>query len=219
MAVVTVDRRDAPARLALRDAASALRLAELREGVWMRPSNLEWGARDDLAVIGEQCTWLTATPEDPAAIAASLWDLDGWAADAKALVARMKRGRASLDRDSFDAIPEGFVTSAAVLRLLRADPLLPTALLPRTGRARRCEPAMTTTTSRCGDCCGSSSRRRATTLPREPHPDAARLGADLELPAGDAGVAQHLGGEHLGVDLLGHGQDDRALGDVAHHVA
>ena len=131
MAVVTVDRRDAPARLALRDAASALRLAELREGVWMRPSNLDWGARDELAVIGEQCTWMTATPEDPAAIAASLWDLDGWAADAKALVARMKRGRASLDRDSFDAIPEGFVTSAAVLRLLRADPLLPSALLSK----------------------------------------------------------------------------------------
>ena len=84
----------------------------------------------ELAVVGEQCTWMTATPDDPVAIAASLWDLDGWAADAKALVARMKRGRASLDRDSFDAIPEGFVTSAAVLRLLRADPLLPSALLP-----------------------------------------------------------------------------------------
>ena len=46
MAVVTVDRRDAPARLALRDAASALRLAELREGVWMRPTNLDWVACD-----------------------------------------------------------------------------------------------------------------------------------------------------------------------------
>ena len=92
MAVVTVDRRDAPARLALRDAASALRLAELREGVWMRPSNLDWGARDELAVVGEQCTWMTATPDDPVAIAASLWDLDGWAAEARALVARMKRG-------------------------------------------------------------------------------------------------------------------------------
>ena len=97
----------------------------------MRPANLDWGARDELAVIGEQCTWMTATPEDPAAIAASLWDLAGWAADARALVARMKRGRASLDRDSFDAIPEGFVTSATALRLLRADPLLPAALLPK----------------------------------------------------------------------------------------
>src|SRR6185369_7541334 len=74
-------------------------------------------------------------------------------------------------------------------------------------------------TPRCGVCCGSSSRRRATTLPREPHPDAARLGAHLERAAGEAGVAQHLRGEHLGVDLLGHGQDDRALSDVAHHIA
>ena len=131
MAVVTVDRRGAADRLALRDAAAALRLGELREGVWMRPANLDWGARDELAVIGEQCTWMTATPEDPASIAASLWDLAGWAADARALVARMKRSRASLDRDRFDAIPEGFVTSATALRLLRADPLLPAALLPK----------------------------------------------------------------------------------------
>ena len=109
MAVVTVDRRDALPDFALREAASALRLAELREGVWMRP-RLEWGARDQLAVIGEQCTWMTATPDDPVAIAASLWDLDGWAANTKALVARMKRSHASLDRDGFDAIPEGFVT-------------------------------------------------------------------------------------------------------------
>jgi phenylacetic acid degradation operon negative regulatory protein len=98
----------------------------------MRPSNLDWDARDELAVIGEQCTWMTATPEDAAAIAASLWDLAGWAADARALIARMKRSRACLDRDDFDAIPEGFVTSAAVLRLLRADPLLPAVLLPKT---------------------------------------------------------------------------------------
>ena len=131
MAVVTVDRRGAPTRLALRDAASALRLAELREGVSIRPANLEWPAGHELAVIGEQCTWMRAAPENPAALAASLWDLEGWASEARALVARMKRGRASLDRDDFDAIPEGFVTSAAVLRLLRADPLLPTALLPK----------------------------------------------------------------------------------------
>jgi phenylacetic acid degradation operon negative regulatory protein len=132
MAVVTLDRRGAADRLALRDAAAALRLGELREGVWMRPSNLDWEPGDALSVVGEQCTWMTATPEDPAAIAASLWDLEGWAADARALAARMKRSRPSLDRDGFDAIPEGFVTSAAVLRMLRADPLLPAALLPKT---------------------------------------------------------------------------------------
>jgi phenylacetic acid degradation operon negative regulatory protein len=131
MAIVTVERREAPARVAFRDAAVALRLAELREGVWMRPANLDsrWG--DSRAVVDDQCTWMKATPDRPAALAASLWDLDAWAADAQALVARMKRGRVSLDRDGFDAIPEGFVTSAAVLRLLRTDPLLPSALLPK----------------------------------------------------------------------------------------
>jgi phenylacetic acid degradation operon negative regulatory protein len=131
MAVVTLERREASARLALRDAASALRLAELREGVWLRPANLDWRAREERRVVDEQCVWMSATPDDPMALAASLWDLDGWATDARALMARMNRGRASLDRDGSHAIPEGFVTSAAVLRLLRTDPLLPPSLLPK----------------------------------------------------------------------------------------
>jgi phenylacetic acid degradation operon negative regulatory protein len=131
LAIVTVERRDAPDRLALREAAGALRLAELREGVWTRPANLDWeDAASALDVVHAQCTSMRATPDDPDGLAAALWDLDGWATRASALVDRMHRSRASLDGGRFDAIPEGFVTSAAVLRLLRADPLLPSQLLP-----------------------------------------------------------------------------------------
>ncbi len=74
---------------------------------------------------------MRAQPDDPSALAATLWDLAGWESAARALTMRMKRSRASLDRNAFEAIPEGFVTSAAVLRLLRDDPLLPPALLGR----------------------------------------------------------------------------------------
>jgi phenylacetic acid degradation operon negative regulatory protein len=131
LAIVTVDRRDAADRVALREAADALRLAELREGVWTRPANLDWDdAVPELDVVRAQCTWMRATPDDPGVLAGALWDLDGWATRASALVDRMHRSRASLDGGRFDAIPEGFVTSAAVLRLLRADPLLPSQLLP-----------------------------------------------------------------------------------------
>ena len=131
MAVVTAEQRDAPARTAMRDAARALRLVELREGVWMRPDNLDWEGVPALAVVDGQCVWMRAQPDDPRALAATLWDLDAWASAARALTMRMKRSRASLDRNDFGAIPDGFVTSAAVLRLLRDDPLLPPALLGR----------------------------------------------------------------------------------------
>jgi phenylacetic acid degradation operon negative regulatory protein len=131
VAIVTVERRDASDRVALREAAATLRLAELREGVWMRPANLDWDTATALDVVGEQCTWMRARPDDPVALARDLWALDEWAARARTLVDRMHRSRASLDAGGFDAIPEGFVTSAAVLRLLRSDPLLPPALLTR----------------------------------------------------------------------------------------
>ena len=41
LAVVSLERRSAADRLALRKAATALHLAELREGVWIRPDNLD----------------------------------------------------------------------------------------------------------------------------------------------------------------------------------
>ena len=56
LAVVSLERRSAADRLALRKAATALHLAELREGVWIRPDNLD---RDRLptlrAVLDRQC--------------------------------------------------------------------------------------------------------------------------------------------------------------------
>ncbi|GAA2415810.1 PaaX family transcriptional regulator C-terminal domain-containing protein [Streptomyces glaucosporus] len=122
IAVVTAERRAAADRGALRQAMTVLRLAELREGTWLRPANL---VRPRPPVVAEQCTLLTGAPEgDPAALAAALWDLDGWAAGARALV------------DAADAAEEAgdlarrFTVAAAALRHLLADPLLPAELLP-----------------------------------------------------------------------------------------
>ena len=133
MAVVHGDPRSAAQRGELRAAAAALRLAELREGVWLRPENLE---PDRLpassAVLAAQCARLTARPDDPdpAALAARLWDLDGWAVRAAALRARMDGVVAALEAGDTAALAPGFVLSASVLRLTQADPLLPEALLP-----------------------------------------------------------------------------------------
>lgn len=131
-AVVAADgRRPAAQRAALREALGDARLAELREGVWLRPANL---ARPDLGPdTGGDVAWFIAVPDDdPVALARRLWDLDGWAEGARSLRAELSELVPALERGERSVLAEGFVVSAAVLRHLQADPLLPAALLPPT---------------------------------------------------------------------------------------
>lgn len=120
IAVVTAARRPAADRTAFRTAMSELRLAELREGTWLRPANLD---RPRPAPVTEQCTFLTGRPDD-ADLAATLWDLPGWATRARELA------DALADADDAADLPASFVLAAAVLRHFLADPLLPDGLLP-----------------------------------------------------------------------------------------
>jgi phenylacetic acid degradation operon negative regulatory protein len=117
----------------LRAAATALRLAELREGVWLRPDNLD-PSRLPIAsaVLDTQCARFSSRPEVPAGadLAAGLWDLDGWAGRAEGLRGRMAGVVTALEGGDTAALAPGFVLSASVLRLTQADPLLPTELLP-----------------------------------------------------------------------------------------
>jgi phenylacetic acid degradation operon negative regulatory protein len=137
VAVVAADRRDAATRVALREAARRLALAELREGVWVRPDNLD---PDRLpaarAVVEDQCRLFVGPlsgpggPDGAAALAATLWDLDGWAARAGELRAELADLLPGLERDDAGVLAPAFVCSAAVLRHLLADPQLPDALVP-----------------------------------------------------------------------------------------
>lgn len=131
MAIVVAEGRTATDRSELRRATRTLRLAELREGVWLRPDNLPPRTQPEAAaVVASQATTLRAHPEgDPAALAASLWDLTGWAARGRRLLAALEATRPALDRSERSAVPGAFVLSAAVLRHLQSDPLLPAALL------------------------------------------------------------------------------------------
>jgi phenylacetic acid degradation operon negative regulatory protein len=129
-AVVVAERRSAADRAALRSALTTARLAELREGLWLRPDNLAL----DRAVGGSHCTWLSSRPADPdlddRALAARLWDLAGWARAAEGLRRQMARSVGRLEAGDTAALAPGFVLSASVLRHFNADPLLPAALLP-----------------------------------------------------------------------------------------
>ncbi|HYD09137.1 MAG TPA: PaaX family transcriptional regulator C-terminal domain-containing protein [Acidimicrobiales bacterium] len=119
LAVVTADgARTATERADLRSALTRLRLAEWREGVWARPDNL------DVGVDHDHCTTLIGTVDaDDRDLARALWDLDGWAKEARDL-------RDELRRTPPDSLADGFVLAAAVVRHLAADPLLPPSLLP-----------------------------------------------------------------------------------------
>ena len=132
--LATVDgdaARAAPDRAALREALGALRLAELREGCWGRPDNLAADRSPDATATARRwCRRWRHAIADPPPDVTQLWDLDGWAATAEALRAAMGRLGGGLEAGDPSGLAEGFVTSAAVLRLLQADPLLPRELLP-----------------------------------------------------------------------------------------
>jgi len=126
MVVVTAVSRSLPDRVALRKAMAALRLAEFREGVWIRPDNLvrepgglSWPGAD---LVAEQCAFFDSRPVvEPAALARSLWDLDEWAAQAT----RLRR-----ELDVAASLKDGFIVIAEALRHLLIDPCLPAELLP-----------------------------------------------------------------------------------------
>lgn len=116
--VITSVGIDARTRAALRTTLHDKRLAELREGVWMRPANLHLELTDGLR---GRVRVLHARDEDPPGLAANLWDLPGWA----------QTGHRLLDDMSGAAdVPARFVVAAGMVRHLLADPVLPTELLP-----------------------------------------------------------------------------------------
>ena len=123
LAVVTATGRSADVRGARRRTLAYGRLAELREGVWMRPANLAVRLPDSLEGDVEL---MTARPADAVVAGQRLWDLTTWSVHARGLL----RDLQALVPDRPEALAPGFELSAAVLRHLQADPLLPAELLP-----------------------------------------------------------------------------------------
>jgi len=116
--VITSVGTDARTRAALRNTLQDNRFGELREGVWLRPDNLDTVLPAHVRQRGRE---LQTRDDDPADLAARLWDLPGW----------VRVGHELLDEmNSAADIPEQFVTAAAMVRHLLTDPVLPQELLP-----------------------------------------------------------------------------------------
>lgn len=132
MAVVVGHRRGPQARAALRRATAALHLGELREGVWLRPDNLDPDRQPAArATLDEQCRRFAASPvDDPVELASTLWDLGGWADGAQSLRSAMRDSLGDLERGRLDRLAPAFGVAARTVRHLLADPMLPGRLLP-----------------------------------------------------------------------------------------
>ena len=116
--VITTVGTDARTRAALRNTLSDRRFGELREGVWLRPDNLDDTLPEEIL---DRVRVLRARDDDPAGLAARLWDLPAWSQTGHRLLDEMA---AATD------IPGRFTAAAAVVRHLLTDPVLPEELLP-----------------------------------------------------------------------------------------
>lgn len=116
--VVIAIGRDASDRARLRAELSTARLAELREGVWMRPANLD---RAGPLPGGEDVQVLTTYPDDDQSLVDSLWDLATWSLRGHELLEAIAIGGQSAER---------LTAAAALVRHLLTDPALPDALTP-----------------------------------------------------------------------------------------
>ncbi|ULP42642.1 PaaX family transcriptional regulator C-terminal domain-containing protein [Mycobacterium lentiflavum] len=142
LAIVSLDRRSAADRLELRKAATELHLAELREGVWIRPENLDpQRLPASRAILDQQCTHFhNAKTDFPPDKVRAVFALDGWTDDATVLIEAMDVALKSRPgQDLTESLTYDFALSIAVVRHLQRDPLLPLALLPKPwpGRALR----------------------------------------------------------------------------------
>ena len=116
--VITSVGTDAKTRATLRTTLQAKRFGELREGVWMRPANLDLQLTDDLR---GRVRVLQARDDDPAGLVDALWDLPTWVGAGRRLLD---------DLSGASDVPARFVAAAATVRHLLADPVLPGELLP-----------------------------------------------------------------------------------------
>jgi phenylacetic acid degradation operon negative regulatory protein len=116
--IVTSVGTDARTRAALRNDLRRKRFGELREGVWMRPDNIDVDFEPDLRA---RVRMLRARDDAPAELAGRLWDLPGWTRTGQDLLDEMA---AASD------VPGRFVAAAAMVRHLLTDPMLPAELLP-----------------------------------------------------------------------------------------
>jgi phenylacetic acid degradation operon negative regulatory protein len=116
--VITSVGTDARTRAALRNRLATNRFGELREGLWLRPDNLDV---EMPAEIDQRVRVLHARDDAPDELVARLWDLPEWCRTGHRLLGDMARATSPAGR---------FAAAAGMVRHLLTDPVLPAELLP-----------------------------------------------------------------------------------------
>ncbi len=126
--IVGADRRSPSERATARRVLTASHYAELREGVWTRPTNL---TEDQALIELVDRGWHAGVVnfETPPAVG-QLWPLPLWQQRADGLIKAIDTLTPGLESGDQSALARGFVVAAATLRHFRSDPLLPDPLLP-----------------------------------------------------------------------------------------
>ena len=135
--IAAADQRRLADRRRFRSAMANHRFGELRPDIWMRPANLRAPSPDP--------DWILTTGSlagiDPIELRDRLWDVVAMRRRGAQLLASVEQLRARTDWSDPASIPDVFVTSAAVVRYLRDEPLLPPGLGPSDWPADALRPA------------------------------------------------------------------------------
>lgn len=125
--VAAADQRRVADRRRFRSSMVDHHFGELRPDIWMRPTNLERPPTD--------ADWISTSGAlagiEAATLTGRLWNLEALSDEAHRLLERLDQLWLTIDWDDEQEIPGAFVFSATVLRFLRSDPLLPSALAPQ----------------------------------------------------------------------------------------
>jgi len=124
-AIVDAERRPIGERRAFRAMMGEHRMAELRPEVWLRPANIDGPEPIDGALIVRG----GIAGRDPVRLVGQLWDLPTIAGKAVELTGLVEQACSWLDRNDPTSLAETFLVSIAVVRFLRTEPQLPTALV------------------------------------------------------------------------------------------
>ena len=116
--MITSVGTDARSRAALRTTLQQNRFAEMREGVWLRPDNVNIALPDDVL---SRVRVMHGYDDSPAELAASC---------GICRLGRAPAGASSTDMAAATDVPGRFVAAAGMVRHLLTDPVLPDELLP-----------------------------------------------------------------------------------------
>lgn len=130
--VITRGARHSSDRAALRKAFGHLHIAELRDGVWIRPNNLDPARLPSVQrlLAAQVDRWVGRPSVASQVVVGDLFETDSWANAARGLIDSMTSTEHSLEVNDHTALAPSFVLSAEVVRHLVADPRLPVELLP-----------------------------------------------------------------------------------------